>query len=181
MTVGHAQGVTVATCGGHELIEDGPRLILVDRRTNGLDVALFVLGLVTFITFTVGLVMAFLATRSEVPVQVSLVLLGVTAVSVIGLRVAYEVRRARRWRPLHALPVTVVLDRARGAVCDAAGNPIAPLAGAVVRVAFQIGSSSKALELACSAGTFVIARGSPFSGSVHDIADALRARGLRVV
>jgi hypothetical protein len=76
--------------------------------------------------------------------------------------------------------VLLVLDRAQGAVCTGEGRPLAPLAGIVVREAYQLGSSSKALEVACSAGVFTIARGSPFSGSIDDIAHALRQRGFQV-
>jgi hypothetical protein len=164
----------IATCGGYELYEDGPRLVFVERPTGGIDIALFVVGLLTLITGVNGVVWAVqLATPALVLLPIALVFGGIFAL-------LWRWRRSTKQRPPGDLPALLILDRAQNAVCNGSGQPIAPLQGAVVREAFQLASSSKQLELACSAGTFSIARGSPFSGSIHDIADALRQRGIRV-
>ncbi len=173
-------GSPIATCGGYELLEDGPRLLFVQRGTGGYDIALFVFGLLVFIGSGNAVVQIVLAAQGTVPPIVAVIMTAIVALFVVALVLVVCGRRARKARAANELPVILILDRQQGAVCDAGGRAIAPLSGAVVREAFQLGSSSKALEIACGAGVFTIARGSPFSGSIDDIAHALRQRGLRV-
>jgi hypothetical protein len=181
MSVGPA-ATTVATCGAFELVEDGPRLVFVDRATNGIDIALFVLGLLAFIVGGNGIAWTIVAVTGG---DGTLALVGAGFLVVVAIVIAVLValvraRRRRKRAPLAEQRVLLVLDRAQGAVCNAQGQAIAPLAGIAVREAYQLGSSSKALDVACSAGVFTVARGSPFSGSIDDVAHALRQRGFDV-
>lgn len=173
---------TVATCGAFELIEDGPRLVFIDRATNGIDIGIFVVGLLTFILGSNGVVWTVLAItgRDGTFALMGAGFLAVVAILVTVLVALVRARRRRRSAPLGEQRILLVLDRAQGAVCTGEGRPLAPLAGIVVREAYQLGSSSKALEVASSAGVFTVAQGSPFSGSIDDVAHALRQRGFPV-
>jgi hypothetical protein len=171
---------TIATCGGYELIEDGPRLVFIDRGTNPYDIAMYVLVLLLAVLGFNGLLQGLLALGGEGSGVLSIVLLLAAGLVAAGLVAVMRARRLEKQKPPSVAHPILILDRHLGAVCDGWGRPVAPLEGAVVRPALQFGSSSQALEVACAVGTFVVARGSPFSGSIHDIADALRQRGIPV-
>lgn len=168
-------GQTIATCGGYEMVEDGPRIYFIDRATNGHAVALFVLGLIAVIGGVNGVVWA--ASRQ---LLLAAILLGVAAVFAGIFALVLRARRRRAALPWHELPRLASIDRQTGAAHDDQGRAIAPLQQVVFAPVFQIGSSSKALALRHPGGSIVIARGSPFSGSIHDFIDALRVRGLAV-
>jgi len=167
-------GQTIATCGGYEMVEVGPRIYFIDRGTGAHAIALFVLGLLVGLTGINGVVQLSLGN-----VIAGLIIGGVgglfAAVFVLVLR-ARRRRLALRWDQ-HA-PLAFI-DRQTGSAHDGAGQPIAPLAQVAFAPVFQIASSSQALAMKLPGGEIVIARGSPFSGSIDDFTDALRARGLR--
>jgi len=168
-------GQTIATCGGYEMVEDGPRIYFIDRGTNGYAVALFVLGLITVIGGVNAVVQLASGRRHFLA---GLILLGVASVFAAVFMLVLRARKRRlalRWNE-HA-PLAFI-DRQTGAAHDADGHPVAPLAQVAFRPVFQLGSSSKALALHHPNGSIVVARGSPFAGSVDDFVDALRARGL---
>jgi uncharacterized membrane protein len=175
-------GQVIARCGGFELLEDGPRLIFVDRGTSWFGVALFVVGLLAFITSGNGVLWVVLSIGGNRDALVpALILLPLGALFVTAFVLLWKAK-ARRAKDPAPTPdqVLMIADRAQNALTDAAGRPFAPLDGAVFRSAMQLGSSSSCLEVGFAGGTRVIARGSPFSGSIDDMQDALRARGLRV-
>ncbi len=171
---------TIARCGGYELVEDGARLVFVDRAIGAHTIAIYVLALLSFITGANGLLQLALSSGGG-----GIALLG-AALSALGVAlgwVSWLVLRARRARlalPASGLRVIVALDRQRGTIEDAQGRAFGPLASARFRRAFQIGSSSQALELAYAGGSLVVGRGSPFHGGVDELEDALRARGFVV-
>jgi hypothetical protein len=168
-------GHTIATCNGYEVIEDGPRLYFIDRATNGFTIALFVLGLITLIAGLNGVVWA--VSRQ---LLLSAILLGVAGVfgSIFVLVLRARRRRASRaWNELGAL---AFIDRQTGVAHDGGGQAVAPLGHVTFAPVFQLGSSSKALALKHPGGSIVIARGSPFGGSIDHFTDVLRARGLAV-
>lgn len=172
--------MTIARCGGYELVEVGPRLHFVDRDIGAHTIALFVLGLLAFITSVNGVLQLALSFDGG-----GIALLGAVLL-VVGVGfgwVTHLVARARRARlalPASGLRLIVALDRERGTIEDGHGRVFGPLAGARFRRAFQIGSSSRALELAYVGGSIVVGRGSPFHGGVDELEDALRARGFVV-
>ncbi len=166
----------VASCGTTDLVEDGALLRFVERGGGGLSVAVFVTGLVGALT---GLNAVFLGLQGF-PAPAVAALGAVAVVCVAGCVLALRARRAHAQRPLHSLPVVLVLDRARGVACEADGRPLASLHDVVFRPQMQLASSSSALAASWPGGVRVVARGSPFTGSVDPMRDALQARGFRV-
>jgi hypothetical protein len=170
--------VKIADCGGYELFEDGPRLLFVQRATGAYSVGLFVLGLLVFILGVNGVLQIAIASSGGSAVAgVILLVLAVGAGAVIPL--VLKAKRAQEAQPIDAC-VTLVVDRAQGVVADRAGRALAPLQGVIFRSAFQVGSSSRALEICYAGQAHVIARGSPFSGSIEGMSAALQQRGFRV-
>ncbi len=171
--------VKIATCGGYELHEDGPRLSFVHRSTGAYPVALFVLGLLTFILATNGVLLVVLSANGQGTLIAGLILLVVAVGAGALIPAVLRRKRAREALPVASF-VTLVLDRAQGAVTDATGRPLAPLQGVIFRPAFQMASSSSALEICYGGQAHTIARGSPFSGSIDGMSEALRQRGFHV-
>lgn len=171
---------TIARCGGYELVEDDARLVFVDRAIGAHTIAIFVLALLSFITGANGaLQLALSFGGGGIALLGAVLVASSVALGWITWRVVVA-RRARLALPASSLRVIVVLDRQRGTIEDAQGRAFGPLASARFRRAFQIGSSSQALELAYAGGSLVVGRGSPFHGGVDELEDALRARGFAV-
>ena len=167
-------GQTIATCGGYEMVEVGPRIYFIDRETHGYAIAMFVVGLLTLMVGVNGFFQLMLG-RVAAGVILGAAAAGLVVVFGVVLR-ARRARLALRW---DAMPPLAYLDRATGTVHDASGRTLAHLAQVAFAPAFQMTSSSQALEMRYPGGSIVIARGSPFSGSVGTFIDALRARGQR--
>jgi len=166
----------VASCGTTDLLEDGAHLRFVERGGGGLSVAIFVFGLIGALT---GINAVFLGLQGY-PVPTVLALGTVALLCLAGCALTLRAHRARAARPVHTLPVVLVLDRARGVACEADGRPLASLHDVVFRPQMQLASSSSALAASWPGGVRVVARGSPFTGSVDPMRDALQARGFRV-
>lgn len=174
-------GKVIATCGGYELIEDGPRLLFVNRGSSWYSVALFVVGLLAVITSANGvfwLVAGLSSDGGGFGVALALLPLAAVFVTVFILLWRAQARSAKEgFRSEH---IILVADRARNALTDSGGRPLASLDGAVFRSAMQVTSSSRCLEVIFAGGAQVVARGSPFSGSIGGFQKALRERDLRV-
>jgi hypothetical protein len=108
------------------------------------------------------------------------VFLAVAALAGVVLWLIIKFVRRRHAAPLGALPVLVIFDVPAGQLCSGTGQPVAPLSDVQLGHRFQIGSSSRALEVRWSGGSVVLVRGNPFAGGIGPIESALQARGIRV-
>ncbi len=169
----------LASCGSTDLLEDGPRLLLVERGGTGRSVTIFV-AVIMVVLFGIQAVLSGLVDSVGFPREVALLFSALFLVALVVLVVTLRAQRNAARQPASTLPVVLVIDRAQGAVLDPTGRPLTPLSGAVFQRQMQFGSSSSALAVAWNGGSQVIARGSPFTGSVDDILEALRARGFAV-
>jgi hypothetical protein len=106
--------------------------------------------------------------------------LGVALVLGAGCALAVRAIRRRRATPPETLAKILVLDRSRGAACNERGEVYAPLEQIWFETRTQVTSSSRALACCWPSDSMVIARGSPFLGSVDVLGDALRQQGFRV-
>jgi hypothetical protein len=167
-------GQTIATCGGYEMVEVGPRIYFIDRGTGGYAIALFVLGLLTVIASVNGIVQLGMGN-----LMAGLIIGAVGAVFGAVFALVLRARRARLALRWDQNPTIAFIDRETGSAHDPAGQALAPLTHVAFAPVFQIASSSQALAMKLPRGEIVIARGSPFSGSIDDFTDALRARGFR--
>lgn len=171
----------IAECNGFELLEEGPRLLFVERRTDNLLIAIFVAVLVAVLTSMNAFFQIVLAISGKGFPGLAAILALVAAAAVTLAVYLNRARKARMAGPPKPHQIALVIDRDQGAIVDAAGQTVAPLDGVMFRSVFQVGSSSKALELCFAGGTRIIARGSPFGGSVEELIGPLRQRGFRVV
>jgi len=169
--------LALADNGRFVLAEDGARLVFLERRGVVPAWALFVLGLLAGIT---GLMSVLFAVAVEVPGRwlVVVILLGLAVVFGTLLRWLMRRRRDRLARPLAIAEAIVVIDE--GALTDAAGRTLAPRTGVKFARMMQATSSSRALAVTWSGGRRVVFRGDPFSGSIDQAVDVVRARGFTV-
>ncbi len=157
--------VILAESSGVALIERGPWLYVVERGTGTLYTVAFVLGLlVPFLG--IGGTAIFLATESFLAGG-GIAILVISCV--FGLWRTIRTIRLRGTLPLERLTVIVVFDRQRQVLCNAAGQPIAPLAGIILKRRMQLASSSRALHLYWPGGSMCLARGNPFGGGIGPI------------
>jgi|LNFM01.1.fsa_nt_gb hypothetical protein len=164
----------IAECAGTELVEDGARLVFVDRSVQGAAIAAFVSGLLTVIA-TLNSVVQLAQGNAEA----ALVILLVGALAGLVLWFSLRAIRRKRARPVEELPPLLVLDRSQGVLCDSSGRALAPLSDLTFAPQMQLGSSSSALVCRWPGGEMVVARGSPFLGSIDDLRTALASLGFR--
>ena len=157
---------------GIVLIEDGPLVVVADRRLVGPAVAAFVVGMVWVITLG-GLTAAAATGDLPVPWPVTILVPSVVLLPLLALLV--RALRAASRRPLQELRVSAVFDRAAGVLSDPTGRPIAPLTHVRVGRRIQVGSSSPALVARMPDRTMVLARPSPFTGGMGDLDRVLAA------
>jgi hypothetical protein len=165
-------GVVIAESAGVVLVENGPLIYFVDRRTGGLSIAVFVIALVAVIAGVNGGVL--LAGGHAA----GAVVLGVAVLAVAVLVLVLRSLRRQRGRSLEHLPRTLIIDRDAGVVLRGDGRTLAQLDAVRFVSVFQLGSSSRALACEHPGGRVVVCRGSPFSGSIGPHLEALRGRGL---
>lgn len=165
----------IATCGGYQLYEEGPRLVFLNRGTGCFGIATYVAGLIGLVTGGNGVV--WLVNGAPVPAAVLLV---VCAASVCAAVFMWKHSRSVESAPPSIQSATVVVDREKLVITDGAGRVLGPLEGASFQSVFQAASSSRALELSWRGGSEVVARGSPFTGSIEAMVAALASRGMRV-
>jgi len=157
---------------GVVLIEDGPLVVVADRKLVGPAVAAFVVGMVWVIAVG-GMTAA--AAVGDLPLHPLVAILAPSVVLLPLLAVFVRALQAARRRPLQKLAVSAVFDRAAGLLLDPTGRPIAPLTHVRVGRRIQIGSSSPALVARMPDRTMVLARPSPFAGGMGDLDRALAA------
>ncbi len=161
------------------MVHEGDRILIADRGTKGTTIAIFVLGLVTFILGVNGLVQIGLGVSGQGMIGLGI---GATVAAVItGAATWWLIQRirARRKEPVRAEEILCSIDLGRNLVLAPNGAVIAPVHRCRLELRFQLGSSSKALVLVAPETTLTIARGDPFSGDVGPIADALADAGFR--
>lgn len=160
----------IAESSGVALVERGATWWVVDRGTQAASTALFVLALVAGIGLVAGGVLtATVGLGGLVPMA-----LGVLAA--VGLVAVRGWKRRREAAAPEQLSTVCGFDFGRGALVDPVGRPICALAQVRLHRAFQLTSSSPALELHQPAGKLVLVRGNPFGGGIHDVEHALQQR-----
>ncbi|WP_157965528.1 hypothetical protein [Euzebya rosea] len=162
----------LTSSSGVVVIEDGPLVVVADRRLVGPAVAAFVVGLVWVIAVG-GMTAA--AVTGDLPVPWPVALLAPSVVPLPILVLLLRALQAARRRPLDHLAVSAVFDRAAGALRDPQGRPIAPLTHVRVGRRVQVGSSSPALVVRMPDRTLVLARPSPFAGGMGNLDSVLAA------
>lgn len=163
----------LAEAGSVVVVEDGPRVLVVERNTGALTTVAFVLGVLALVFGGFGLVT--LVASSDVSAAVS------AGGIVVGLAAAGAVVATRRAiqrqhdRPLTEQPPIAVFDRERQVLLDAGGQTVAPLSEVEIRSKMQATSSSPKLVAATPNGDVLLARGNPFSGGLGDLESVLDA------
>jgi len=165
----------LADSSGFAVIERGPSLYVVNRRTGGLYTLAFVLGLLVPFLGIGGTATVWTTGSLLAGAGIAIVVIGF----VFGLWRTIQTIRLRKTLPLEQLTVVVSFDRQRQVMCNAAGQPIAPLAGITLKRQMQLASSSPALHLYWAGGSMCLARGNPFGGGIGPLEASLRhALGL---
>ncbi|MCT7659641.1 hypothetical protein [Mycobacterium deserti] len=157
--------------GGLVVTDDGRRVNIFDRRTGGLAVTAFVLGVLTLAVGGFGVVALLTATPSA---AVGAVFLAAGVVLAVLLLVVFRKFRQRRSQPLHTCRSVAVLDRKLN-LFSYGGGAIIQLDQVQFARRFQIGSSSPKLVAVTPGGTKVLKRGNPFDGGVGNADDVLNA------
>lgn len=169
----------LGTGSGYELVQDGERWLLVDRQIRGLVIAVFVIGLLTFIVGINGLVQLGLAAAGRGGLLVAgLVMLGVAGLVGTVLWMVVKKLRAAKQKPIEELPTIAVFDFSSGQLLTGDDQRIAPLEEVEVRRRLQLGSSSPALVAYYGPHSYQLAKGNPFLGGIAGLEGPLRAKGL---
>lgn len=159
----------MADTGGLLVTDDGRRVLVIDRRTGGLAVTVFVLGLLAVVVGGFGLVALF--TLSGMLVTAFLT---AGVLLAVGAFFTFRVIRRRRSQPLHACRPVAVIDRKLG-LFSYAGGAIVPLDQVRFQRKMQVGSSSPKLVALMPGGVRVLKRGNPFDGGIGDVDEVLTA------
>lgn len=161
----------LADTGGLVVTDDGRRVLVVDRGTGPFTVLAFVLGILTLVVGSFGLV----ALIAGVPSQTlgAVFLAAGVALAVATFLVVRKIRRYRS-RPLHECRPAAVLDRKLG-LFSYRGGALIQLDHVRFARKFQIGSSSAKLVAVTPGGTKVLKRGNPFDGGVGHIDELLNS------
>ncbi len=158
----------VAESSGIAVVEQGGTLWVVDRKTGWVSTAIFVTGLNAGIGLLGGFALLFtVGWAGLIPM-----LFG--GLGVVGLMAILRWKRTREAAPLTSLPVLCALDPNRRAVTDASGQAFASFEQVELKRAFQVASSSPALELVHPGGKILLVRGNPFGGGIDDVEHVLR-------
>lgn len=162
----------IAEVGGSVVAEQGPLVLVIDRRTGPLTVLAYVLGVMTLVTGGFGAVALLTSTPSAAVgaafLAVGLVVAGAT------LATLRSIRRSRS-KPLDSYEPVAVFDRERRVFVDGNGSVVAPLDQVRFQRAMQITSSSPKLVAVTPNGTRVLKRGNPFSGGIGNLDEVLTA------
>ncbi|HJT91670.1 MAG TPA: hypothetical protein VJ777_06960 [Mycobacterium sp.] len=160
----------IAEVGGSVVAEQGPLVLVIDRRTGPLSVLAYVLGVMTLVTGGFGAVALLTSTPSAAVgaafLAVGLVVAGATLATLRSIR-------RRRSKPLHSYEPVAVFDRERRVFVDGSGSVVAPLDQVLFQRAMQITSSSPKLVAVTPNGTRVLKRGNPFSGGIGNLDEVL--------
>lgn len=159
----------LADTGGLVVTDDGRRVNIFDRRTGGLAVTAFVLGVLTLVVGGFGLVALVTGTPSA---MVGAAFMGAAVVLAVLLFLAARAFRQRRHQPLHTCKSVAVLDRKLN-LFSCGGGALIQLDQVQFARRFQIGSSSPKLVAVTPGGTKVLKRGNPFDGGMGNVDDVL--------
>ena len=159
----------LADTGGLLVTDDGRRVLVIDRRTGGLAVTVFVLGLLAVVVGGFGLVALFTLSG-----MLGTAFLTAGVLLAVGAFFAFRVIRRRRSQPLHACRPVAVIDRKLG-LFSYAGGAIVPLDQVRFQRRMQLGSSSPKLVALLPGGTRVLKRGNPFDGGIGNVDQVLTA------
>jgi len=160
----------LAESSGIAVVEHRGALWVVDRKTGWTSTAIFVTGLVAGIGLLGGFSILFTVGLAGLGPMV------VGVLGVVGLVLLVRWKRRQEQAPLQSLPVLCAFDPRQGAVTDAAGRPFAHLQQVELARAFQVTSSSPALELRYPGGKLLLVRGNPFGGGIDDVEHVLKQR-----
>lgn len=159
----------LADTGGLVVTDDGRRVVVIDRRTGGLAVTAFVLGIVTLIVSGFGAVALF-----TMSAMLGAGFLAAGIVAGVGAAMVIRTFRRRRAQPLHDCRPVATLDRKLG-LFSYPGSPILALEQVRFERRTQFGSSSPMLVAVLPNGTRVIKRGNPFDGGIGNVDEVLTA------
>jgi hypothetical protein len=173
----------VATCDGYELIEDGPRLVFVDRRIGLLSELRWLLPALSAM-WTLGATSSALQCafgpqdRAGRMLAAALACSACAVLALLGWLVATARRRARLATPWTEHAVVGVIDRGHDAVLDGAGAMVARMSASRLRTRVRLTSRGKTnLELVHPGGVLVLAR-EPTFARAHAMVHALEMRGF---
>ncbi|MEO3757629.1 hypothetical protein ABGB19_04975 [Mycobacterium sp. B14F4] len=155
--------------GGLVVTDDGRRVNVIDRRTGGLAVTAFVIGVLTFVVGGFGVVTLVAGTPSR---SVGAVFLAAGVALAVLLFAMVRKFRQRRRQPLHACRSVAVLDRKLN-LFSHGGGALVQLDHVRFARRFQIGSSSPKLVAITPDGTKVLKRGNPFDGGIGRVDELL--------
>jgi membrane protein implicated in regulation of membrane protease activity len=162
----------IAEVGGSVVAEQGPSVLIIDRRTGPLSVLAFVLGVIALVVGGFGAVALLTSTPSAALGAVFLVVGLVVAGATLATR--RSIRRSRS-KPLDSYQPVAVFDRERRVFVDGNGSVVAPLDQVRFQRAMQMTSSSPKLVAKTPNGTRVLLRGNPFSGGIGNLDEVLTA------
>lgn len=165
---------TIADTGGLVVTDDGRRVLVFDRRTGGLTVLTFVLGVLALVVGGFGVVAVVTGTPST---ALGAVFVAVGLVIGAAIFLAFRTFRRRRSQPLHECRPVAVIDRKLG-IFSYGGGAIVPLDQVRFARKMQIGSSSPKLVAMTPGGTHVLKRGNPFDGGIGNVDEVLTAAVL---
>ncbi|MGV0792464.1 hypothetical protein [Mycolicibacterium sp. XJ1819] len=157
--------------GGLVVIDDGRRVLVIDRNTGGLAVGAFVLGVLTLVVGGFGVVALVAAVPSR---PAGALFFAVGVVFAVAAIVVLRRIRHHRGRPLHECRPVAVLDRKLG-LFSYRGGAVVQLDQVRFARKFQIGSSSPKLVALTPGGAKVLKRGNPFDGGVGNVDQLLTA------
>ena len=157
--------------GGLVVTDDGRRVNVIDRRTGGLAVTAFVIGVLTLVVGGFGIV-ALIAAQPSRAVGAAF-LAAAIALAALLFAVVRKFRQRRR-QPLHACRSVAVLDRKLN-LFSCGGGALVQLDQVRFARKFQIGSSSPKLVAITPGGTKALKRGNPFDGGVGNVDELLTA------
>jgi hypothetical protein len=157
--------------GGLVIAEDGPLVLVVDRRNGPPAVLAFVSGIVALVFGGFGVVS--LVAMRPLWLGIAFIAVGVGAAAIVAVTVRH-IRHTRSLPVSHYRPVAV-FDRAARVFRDRDGTVVAPLDGVTFGRRIQIGSSSPKLVAQTPAGAYVLLRGNPLTGGLGDLDKVLTA------
>ncbi len=157
----------LADTGGLVVTDDGRRVLVFDRRTGGLAITIFLLGVVALVVGGFGIV----ALASSLT-GVGAGFLAASAAAALGVVFAVRALRRRRAQPLHQCRSVAVIDRKLG-LFSYAGGAVLPLQQVRFARRMQFGSSSPKLVAVLPSGTRVLKRGNPFDGGIGHVDEVL--------
>jgi hypothetical protein len=164
----------VAEIGGLAIAEQGPLVLVVDRRTGPWATVAFVLGVVALVFGGFGAVALSLSGGQKNPLPWWLcaifMVAGVCcAAAVIGI--VARIRGART-KPLTEYSPVAIFDRANRVFVEA-NVVVAPLDQTRFQRRTQMTSSSPMLVAVTPGGTRILKRGNPFNGGIGNLDEVL--------